>query len=147
MSAREKHTNANDLNLGLEHKFPEQFPELALLGEAVSHLSDISVALHGVAFDLEQIRRELEEAPGDHPYAKGLDDPRRMVWGFAVICATLALISFACVISVLVAVLITIRLANKLEITERKLERLEEKQELYVPPWVNRPRPPLKRLK
>jgi hypothetical protein len=49
VSAREKHTNANDLNLGLEHKFPEQFPELALLGEAVSHLSDISVALHGVA--------------------------------------------------------------------------------------------------
>ena len=62
MSAREKHTNANDLNLGLEPKFPEQFPELALLGEAVSHLSDISVALHSVAFDLEQIRRELEDS-------------------------------------------------------------------------------------
>ena len=81
MSAREKHTNANDLNLGLEHKFPEQFPELALLGEAVSHLSDISVALHGVAFDLEQIRRELEERPATIHTPKGEMSPEEWFGG------------------------------------------------------------------
>jgi hypothetical protein len=71
VSAREKHTNANDLNLGLEHKFPEDFLELALLGETVSHLSDISVALRSVAFELEQIRRELEERPATIHTPKG----------------------------------------------------------------------------
>jgi hypothetical protein len=43
-----------------EHNFPEEEnPELPLLGAIVSHLDDISVAVHCIGYELEQLRESL----------------------------------------------------------------------------------------
>jgi hypothetical protein len=51
-------------------------------------------------------------------------------WGLQVISVALAIISFAAVIGMLTALLVAIRLADRLGLAQRRIERLQTKSEL-----------------
>jgi hypothetical protein len=75
-----KNTPTNGLNPALAHNFSEENPELALLGECVGHLSDISVALHSLTREIELLRFACLNSRDHRPYsyAPRADDLARM---------------------------------------------------------------------